>query len=320
MNSSKRSPTTKAISLIWQLFKQDQITLAPEFQRNNVWPRTAKAYLIDTILNDKPIPIFFLQRTTSPQTGKFSYAVIDGQQRLRAIFEFLDNRFTLSASKKQPYYKKRFSKLPEPLKQRIYNYDLIVEELSNYDHDDIVDMFVRMNKYVVKLSPQELRHARSQGAFKDFVEDLANWDFWEEHKVFSPKQLQRMKATEFVAELTILLIEGPQDKKASIDLYYGQYRDSFPAGASVKKKLKTYLDWIPTAIPTLRETRFRKPVDLYSLVGALNLSSDEGGNSAGSSRRGSEKPSSNLSASLALRTRPVIQHGMLPLRAVRRTT
>jgi hypothetical protein len=54
---TKRSPTTKAIGLLHQLFSNGQLTLAPEFQRNSVWPNAAKAYLIDTILNDRPIPL-----------------------------------------------------------------------------------------------------------------------------------------------------------------------------------------------------------------------------------------------------------------------
>jgi hypothetical protein len=76
MTMAKRSPTTKDIALLHQLFKSDQLTLAPEFQRNSVWPTAAKAYLIDTILNDRPIPLLFFQRTTSPQTGRPTYVIV----------------------------------------------------------------------------------------------------------------------------------------------------------------------------------------------------------------------------------------------------
>lgn len=272
----KRSPTTKDIALLWQLYQNGQLILAPEFQRNSVWPRPAKAYLIDTILSDRPIPIFFLQRIALAQTGRPAYTVIDGQQRLRAIFEFLEDRFRLSQSKGKPFYNKRFSELPTDLQAQIYNYDLRIEELSGYTEPDIRDMFVRMNRYVVKLSPQELRHARAEGEFHDFVERLGRWDFWRAEKVFSVQQIQRMRAVEFVAELTVLLIEGPQDKKSAIDLYYGQYMRRFSAKTSVESRLKTYLDWIKLVLPDLSKRRFRKPVDLYSLIGALDLVSDTG--------------------------------------------
>jgi Protein of unknown function DUF262 len=235
---AKRSPTTKDIGLLHQLFESGQIALSAEFQRDNVWPSAAKAYLIDTILNDRPIPIFFLQRGASAQTGRPSYVVIDGQQRLRAIFEFLDDRFALTQiDSKLPFFKKKYSGLTEDLKNRILNYDLVVQELSGYTEKDIRDMLVRMNKYVVKLSPQELRHAKEDGAFKVFVEDLGRLPFWNTEKVFSTLQLRRMKAVEFAAELSILLIEGPQDKKGAIDLYYGQYRKSFPEANAIKSLL-----------------------------------------------------------------------------------
>ena len=274
---AKRSPTTKDIGLLHQLFSNGQLTLAAEFQRNAVWPRPAKAYLIDTILNDRPIPLLFFQRTTSAQKGLPSYTVIDGQQRLRAIFEFMDDRFRLTQSaRKRRYFNKRFSDLSPELQDQIRNYDLVVEELSGYTQTDIRDMFVRINKYVVQLSAQELRHAKGRGRFHDFVEKLGQLGFWKRHGVFSGKQLARMRAVEFSAELAILLIEGPQDKKASVDLYYGQYKQKFRDAFTIERRLKGYFDWIVKALPNLESTRFRKPVDLYSLIGALDAVSNEG--------------------------------------------
>jgi uncharacterized protein with ParB-like and HNH nuclease domain len=267
----KRSPTTKDISLLLQLYKNGQLILAPEFQRNSVWPTPAKAYLIDTILNDRPIPLLFFQRVTSAQSGRPAYHVIDGQQRLRAIFDFVDDRFKLNQSdKKSSFYKKRFSDLPRDLQEQINNYDLVVEELSGYTEADIKDMFVRMNRYVVKLSQQELRHAKHEGQFHEFIERIKEWDHWKSWKIFSQGQVNRMKHAEFVAELSILLLEGPQDKKSAIDLYYGQYKESFHEGKAIEKFLRDYFSWIKRALPTLSVSRYRKPVDFYSLIGALH--------------------------------------------------
>lgn len=270
----KLSPTTKDVALLLQLFQGGQLKLRPEFQRESVWPRAAKAYLIDTILNERPIPLFFLQRTTSAQSGRPEYAVIDGQQRLRAIFEFLDGRLRLSESKEDSCAKqwqgKRYSALPPEMQQRILNYDLVIQELSGYSDADIRDIFARMNKYVVRLSKQELRHAKKEGKFKEFVERLAKWPFWKNNRVFSDSQLRRMRAAEFAAELVILLIEGPQDKKIAIDLYYLRFKDSFSEGQAVEARLKIYLQWIHDALPNLRTLRFRRSSELYSLVGALD--------------------------------------------------
>jgi hypothetical protein len=268
--------TSKSIILLWQFYKDGQLALASEFQRLSVWPRPAKAYLIDTILNDRPIPLFFFERIRSAQSGRPAYTVIDGQQRLRAIFEFLEGRFRLPESKDNRTSKKRFLDLKRSLQEQILNYDLTVEELSEYSDSDIRDMFVRMNRYLVKLSPQELRHARGQGAFHDFVERLGKLPYWKDERVFSPLQLKRMRAVEFVAELAMLLIEGPQDKKSGIDLYYGRYKNRFREADSVETRIKAYLRWVKAVFPDLPKHRYRRPVDLYGLVGALDLVSSGG--------------------------------------------
>jgi len=274
---SKRTPTTKDINLLYQLHRSGQLQLAPEFQRNSVWPPAAKAYLIDSIIVDRPIPLLFFQRGVSAQTGQPSYSVIDGQQRLRAIFDFLDNRLKLTQSDpKSSYYNKRFSDLPQTIVSQLLQYDLIIQELSGYSESDIKDMFVRMNKYVVNLSPQEIRHAKEEGKFRDLVEDLGALDWWGRHRVFTPKQTRRFRPVEFSAEVVILLIEGPQDKKKSIDLYYGEYRQASPFAKQVKARLLSYLSWTEQAMPDLKGSRFRKPVDLYSFLGALDKVSREG--------------------------------------------
>jgi len=272
---TKRSPTTKDIGLLFQLFKENQLVLTTEFQRNSVWPKAAKAYLIDTILNDRPVPIFFFQRITSAQSTRPQYMVVDGQQRLRAIFEYLDGRFAV-ADTDASWKNKKFEALSPDQQQQILNYDLMVEELSGYSERDIRDMFLRMNKYVVKLSPQEMRNAKYKGRFKDFVGGLGAWKQWTTYGIFSDSQVARMRPTEFAAELVVLLIEGPQDKKAVLDLYYGEYRDKFEAGNSVERLLTEYLDWIAATVPNFKRSRFRKPTDLYSLVGALDIVSRHG--------------------------------------------
>jgi uncharacterized protein with ParB-like and HNH nuclease domain len=269
---AKLTPTTKDVALLRQLHDEGQLELAPQFQRNAVWPRPAKAYLIDTILNERPIPLLFFQRISSAQTGRSSYRVIDGQQRLRAIFEFIENKFSLTQSINHDYKGKKYKDLPEEAKDKILQYDLPIQELSGYTDNDIRDMFLRMNKYVVKLSPQEIRRASKSGAFAKFAESLGKLPFWKDNGVFSKGQIARFKSTEFCAELAILLQEGPQDKKAAVDVYYAKYDKDCPFESDVKSKLDQYLKWIGRAIPNVRISRFRKPTDLYSLIGALDES------------------------------------------------
>jgi hypothetical protein len=269
--ASKRSTTTKDVALLLQLSDGDQLTLAPEFQRNAIWPRAAKAYLIDTILHDRPIPLLFFARTINAQTGRPEYEVIDGQQRLRAVFQFCDNRFRLTESPDEaPWRNKRWSDLSQEHRERILNYDFIIAELSGYADHDIRDMFRRMNRYVVPLNAQEQRHAVAAGIFKEFVEEVGSWKFWIDSRIFTENAAGRRRTDEFAAELAILLIEGPQDKKKTVDLYYTAYADEFPQIDNIRDRLLAYTRFIGSVLPDLRRMQLRRQANFYALVGALD--------------------------------------------------
>ncbi len=216
------------------------------------------------------MPVLIVEKQISAQTGQIQYSVIDGQQRLRAILEFLDDRFALTASDEYSSWRRlRFSKLDEEDQLRLLRYALVVQQLEGYSEDEIRDIFVRLNRYVVRLAPQELRHARQPGAFAEFADELGRLPYWSDNRIFTPNQVARMRPAEFAAELVILVVEGPQDKKAVVDLYYEFFANDFPDSQSVRDQLLIYMEWIATAID-LPASSFHRAVDYYSLVGALD--------------------------------------------------
>ena len=133
MTDTKVSITTRDVATLLQLEKSGQLKLQPEFQREGVWPKAAKSYFIDSILNGRPIPPIYMQRTTSAQTGRTEFSVIDGQQRIRAVKEFLEDGFALTElgenSVAAAFRGKKFSKLPPEMQQRLWNFDFAVQEL-----------------------------------------------------------------------------------------------------------------------------------------------------------------------------------------------
>jgi uncharacterized protein with ParB-like and HNH nuclease domain len=64
---------------------KNAIDTNPDFQRPPVWSRGQKQLLIDTILQGYDIPKLYWRKTSNRPER---YDVVDGQQRLRAIFEF----------------------------------------------------------------------------------------------------------------------------------------------------------------------------------------------------------------------------------------
>ena len=266
---ARRLTTTYTVADIREFASEGMLDLAPEFQRNSVWPRRAKSYFLDSLLRDRPVPIFIVERRASAQTGRTRYSVIDGQQRLRAILEFLDDRFRLTGLDGAPWEGSSFSELEPDDQLRLYEYPLLFQVLEGYTSDEIRDIFIRLNRYVVRLAPQELRHARTPGAFSRFVEDLGALEYWRANRIFSANQIARMRPVEFAAELVILIVEGPQDKKAAIDLYYDFFSEEFADENAAGERLTAYMEWIASAVD-LPQSRFRRAVDFYGLVGALD--------------------------------------------------
>lgn len=263
--------TTKDIGLLKQLYDDGQLQISAEFQRNAIWSRPAKSFLIDTILTGLPIPVLYFQKTLSAQTNRVEYTVVDGQQRLNAVFQFMENRFSITESDpKSPWHRKRWRTLSESERIQILSYDFVVQEIVGYSGQTIRDMFRRMNRYVVALNPQELRHAAEDGAFKRLVEEIGAWSFWTDHRVVTKQAANRMKNDELVAEILILLNEGPQDKKESVSLYYDSFREEFEPAAHLKAELLRVLTVIETALPNLKSSPLRKPANIYALIGALN--------------------------------------------------
>ncbi|MBP3977128.1 DUF262 domain-containing protein [Microbacterium sp. BLY] len=272
----KITTTTKDVGLLKQLYDDGQLQLSPEFQRNAIWPRPAKAYLIDTILTGNPIPVLYFQRSVSAQTGRIEYTVVDGQQRLSAVMDFLANRFSLTESEDQPWSRLRWKGLSAEDRSKVLEYDFVIQELSGFSPASIRAMFARMNRFVVALNPQERRHAGEDGEFKKLAESVGRWSHWKRMGVVSTQAAKRMKSDELAAELLILIQEGPQDKKQSIDLYYDAYSADFPDGDALEARLLGYVELVERALPEIKHLFVKRPANFYALIGALSEIEQDG--------------------------------------------
>ncbi|MEM6582134.1 MAG: DUF262 domain-containing protein [Pseudomonadota bacterium] len=273
---TKRTPVIREVALLHRQYQEGRITFSTEYERRALWSRSAKTFLIDTILQDRPIPLIFLQRITSAQAGRPAFTVIDGQQRLRAVFEYLDNQFALEKEYVHGKYGgKRFAELSRDVQHKIENYELIVEEVSGYSKDDIRDIFSRMSKFRVERSRTELDRCKSAGAFYEHIETLCELDFWETQRLYKRARDEDL-LSRLTADLTVLLIEGPQDRSPAVPLYYAHYSEQFDEGKEVRSRLETYLNWISEALPDFGDTRFANDAELYSLLGALDTVSERG--------------------------------------------
>ena len=227
------------INDIIEWYTKGELNYSPKYQRNSVWTQNAKSYLIDTILRGFPIPPIFLRQKIDVNTRKTTREVIDGQQRLRAIIDYVyEEEFPVMMKHNSEYGNMIYSNLDDETKSDILNFQIIAQIVTEDDDSSIYDMFARLNSNNVALNKQELRNSVYWGDFKVFIYQLTSdyRYFFEKYNFFKDKEYARMNDYEFMNSLIILINEGVVSETPSmIDTYYGEHNESF-SGADFSKE------------------------------------------------------------------------------------
>ncbi|NSY59344.1 GmrSD restriction endonuclease domain-containing protein [Agrobacterium tumefaciens] len=215
-------PQTYTISDFIEWNRKKQLVLQPDFQRGSVWSPQAKVFLIDTILNDLPMPQIFFRTKIDPSQQSTIREVVDGQQRLRTILEFASGKIRLTS--KAPNFKdKTYVDLDIEDQERFLSYKVPVVQLINSTDSDVLEVFARLNSYSVKVTPPELRHAQYSEPVKWAIyEATRDWsNLWNEYGVVSLRDSVRLKNTSVMAEMFMILDTGFNDAgEANITKYY----------------------------------------------------------------------------------------------------
>lgn len=252
-------------------YDRDELILSPYFQRRTVWSEKAKSYLIDTIIRGLPIPKIFMRQKLNDKTFKSVREIVDGQQRLNTILNFLKDGFTLMKSHNPEYANKYFSDLPESIRKNILHYEIATDVLADPKDEKIIDMFARLNTYNVTLNKQELLNATYFGSFKKTVFELAQefYNFWLENNIFPNKRIMRMAEVQLTSELVILMMDGIQSTKI-IETFYKKYDDDFKERKKIIKRFRECMDIIGEIYgDSLKNSAFHSVTLFYSLFSVI---------------------------------------------------
>ena len=264
MKQAFLNTTTHNIAWLHKRYLADELQLNAPFQRNPVWTIKQKSYLIDTILRGYPIPEIYMQEFTDA-AGNDVYIVVDGQQRIRACMDFLAGEFGLDGDDTPEWALMKFEDLSDDDKKKIYNYSLVTRILPDVPEAELRSMFQRLNRNVVALNAQELRHATYWGEFIKLVEKISDDERWSLIGVFTPNDVRRMLDIEYVSELVVGYLHGVQNKKESLDDWYQRYEKEFESGPEIDVLFNAALGEILAILPQISDTRWRKKSDFYTL-------------------------------------------------------
>ena len=163
----------KMISLeqVIRRIRTKTIRLAPDFQRNEVWDVTKKSQLIESLMLNIPIPMFYVAADSSG-----NWDVVDGLQRFSTIRDFaLTKKLTLQNLEfLRDYNDKKFDDLSPILYNRVLETQLLITIIEPGTPDEVkYNIFKRINTGGMALSAQEIRHALYQGEGTKLLATLA---------------------------------------------------------------------------------------------------------------------------------------------------
>lgn len=248
------------------------LTINRKYQRSGgLWPINARSYFIDTIINGFPFPKVTIRQTVDLKTRKSIREIIDGQQRLSTINDYLNHKFTLTkvSNKYQGLY---FDDLTDEEQQNFLSYEVSVDTVVAGTEDEVLEIFRRINSYTLPLNEPEKRHATYQGEFKWFIlKQLEKFTpLIESSKVLNTRSISRMEDAELLTELIQIIDEGILTRSnPKLEGLYKKYDNTFSEQDSIAEILDEVMNFIKIELSDVCSSNVLKKYSFYSLFSAL---------------------------------------------------
>ena len=252
------------------LKSQQMLVVNSEYQRGVVWTPTQQKKLIDSVLRGYPIPLIYFHHIQQEAAGLRSerFEVIDGQQRINALYEFHEGAFKLFDPVKDeadarfpdfitkepcPWGGRGFPDLSDELKEQFLDTSLRIVKIETHDPNQARDLFVRLQAGM-PLNSQEKRDAWP-GQFTEFVLKLGGKPHvarYPGHDFFNilmraGKLKDRGRFRQLAAQIAMLFLTRREDGKwrdtnaTAIDDFYYEHL-GFDADSGDAKRLGEVLD------------------------------------------------------------------------------
>ncbi len=260
------SATLQSIAWFQARRIDETLEISPKFQRRPVWLDRERSSLMDTICSGLPFPEIYIQHDTDPESGRERHIVVDGQQRITSILNFIDGEVALPNS--DTWHGTDFRDLDPDQKRAFWSYNVVVRSLSHTNDAEIRDLFERLNTNNISLNDQEIRNAHYVGAFKQFAERMADNPLFQAIGLFTARDIRRMLDVEYASELLLLTIEGVTNKKDMLDLAYANFEEELPREAEYEAEFNVAITLLRSLITNENKGQAKKKSNFYTLYGA----------------------------------------------------
>jgi hypothetical protein len=229
----------KALDKIYK--RRDRYDI-PDWQREEVWPTEKKRKLIDSILRGWKLPKLYFQKT-SEEPDEFD--VVDGQQRLTAVWAFFDGDLALSDESAEEFGGTHYSELPDSISDAFDDYEFEYDEITDATDEEVKEFFQRLQEGLPLTSSEKLNSLHSK--LRDYCNKLAKHSFFSKTITVANKRYAHF---DIAAKVVSLEIEG-----LGAGLRYEDIRIifvdnvTFSGRSAVATRIRKTLDLLYTQFP-----------------------------------------------------------------------
>ncbi len=218
-----------------KIYKRRDRYEIPEWQREEVWNTKQKQKLIDSILRGWRLPKLYFHKTSDTPE---EFEVLDGQQRLIAIWEFFDGDLELSKESQKVFGGKTHKDLSDDIMDAFDDYELEYDEITEASEEDQKEFFLRLQEGLRLNTSEKLNAVHSK--LRDYCVRVAKHDFFSE---VTPISNKRYAYFDILAKVVTLEIEG-LDAGLRLDDVKKVFEDNkaFSGNSAVAKRVKGALD------------------------------------------------------------------------------
>lgn len=221
------TPSDPDIATLYRKIRADRLDLQPNFQRGEVWGKGKKQRLVDSVLRGWHIPPIHVIQVPNSERQE----VLDGQQRLAAIRDFMQNGFPINGEQ-EPLERfileldgKYWDDLSEEVQGKFEDFTIRVLTISDYKPREPGELFYRLNQ-PTNLTSAEQRNAyfgEARQQVKKLTEFMEHIGFSRELMGFSNS---RMAYDDVLAKFLLTLESRTLTKKITANTVTSRYRES----------------------------------------------------------------------------------------------
>lgn len=238
--------TDRTLAWLIDAWQAGMLRVDHEYQRGLKWSAAQKQMFIDSVFRGYSIPAFYFHERKS-SVGEITntfYDIVDGQQRIDAIYGYSQDRFKLAdpaaegdfrfprfvKAKPCPWAGKLFGELERELQRQMFATETVIYQISDCEDDEIRDLFIRLQGGT-PLTAQDKRDSWP-GNFTEYVLTVggkAGVERWGGHPMFNEcAKGNDEKHRQLAAQIFMLFWTLRREKKfcdigsSNLDRFYHQ--------------------------------------------------------------------------------------------------